>query len=83
MKITVSSGEQLDELLIMIVVKGDGAGKYWVGMCIILFTNLKNRIKGECLLRFSRDCHFNLISMSVILSLWFLLQGLFNTNHAA
>ena len=31
------------------IVKGDGAGKYCVGMCIFLFRNLKSRIKRDVL----------------------------------
>ena len=65
------------------IVKGDSAGKYCVGMCIILFRNLKSRIKHDCLLLSSSDGQFNVHNISVILSLWFLLHGLFDTNLAA
>ena len=52
-------------------------------MCIVLFKNFKIKIKCECLLRSSNDGQFNVHSKSVILSLCFLLHGLFNTNLAA
>ena len=44
---------QLHKLLIMIShvdCKEDSAGKYCVGMCIILFRSFKSRIKRDCLL---------------------------------
>ena len=67
----------------LVIVKGDGAGKYCVGMCIFLFRNLKSRIKRDFLLRSSSGGQFNDCNIFVILSLWFLLHGLFNTNLAA
>ena len=59
------------------------ASTVWECVRTILFRNLKSRIKCECLLRSLSDGQFNVRSISVILSLWFLLLGLFNTNLAA
>ena len=54
--ISICSYIQLQELLIiLVIVKGDGAGKHWVGMCIILFRNLKSKIKHEYLIHSSSD----------------------------
>ena len=61
------------------IVKGDGASKYCVGMCIFLFRNLKSRIKRDFLLRSSsgdqfNDCNIFVIryTISVIPPPWFI-----------
>ena len=54
------------------IVKENCAGKYCVGMYIILFRNLKSIVKLDCLLHSLTDGQYIVCNISVILSLWFL-----------
>ena len=84
--ILICSCKQLRKFLIVLSPdddKGNGAGKYWVGIWINLFRNLNSRIICKCLLHFSSNGQFNDCNISVILSQWFFLHGLFSTSLAA
>jgi len=75
----ISFGGWLD----LVWVAGDRTGKYWLGTWINWFMNLNNNIRHDCFLRSPSDGHFKITSISVILSLQFLLHGLFSTKCVA
>ena len=52
----------------LVVVIGDGNGMYALGKVRILFASLNNNTRQAFSLHFCNDGHFNVSSMSVILS---------------
>jgi len=51
----------------LVIDEGDGAGRYWEGMCMIPLGNLKSRITCNCLLRLSIGGQFNVLDILVML----------------